>query len=69
MLRAIWFAVVWAICLTHNSLIFTATTKGEEKILETITISSWQWIRALGEIDHYPLSLWCMNPRACIGLL
>lgn len=52
----VWFAVIWAICLTRNDHIFNNIDTDLEHTKEKVKIHSWMWILAKQPNFSYPLS-------------
>uniref|UniRef100_A0A0R0GNB9 Reverse transcriptase zinc-binding domain-containing protein n=1 Tax=Glycine max TaxID=3847 RepID=A0A0R0GNB9_SOYBN len=63
--QVVWFAAVWNNWKNRNSLVFTATKKGLDAMLELIKIHLWQWLKNKGPF-LYPNSCGLNDPRACL---
>lgn len=65
----LWFAVIWLIWSSQNSLIFKLGKRSElGDMVKNVKLKTWLWIIAKSPQFRYLFSNWCSNPRGCLGL-
>lgn len=66
--EVVWFAVIWVIWSSRNSLIFKGKKVELGEMVEQVKLKSWLWITWKSSEFGYPVSNWFSNPRGCLGL-
>lgn len=68
--NVMWFVAVWTIWLMRNDLVlFNNVQPDQEKVVELIKFSSWQWITSRSRNFGYPFPLWYSNPRPSLEFI
>jgi hypothetical protein len=65
----IWFAAIWSIWKARNDKLFKNKEIKLDSILESVKRLSWHWLRFKARSIVYDINQWCLNPRACLGIV
>ncbi|KAF1896371.1 hypothetical protein Lal_00034069 [Lupinus albus] len=59
----IWLAIIWAIWLSRNDLIFNNVTPSPQQILDSAKVKLWLWIKGQNGMDSATMySDWIAHP-------
>ncbi|GAU44678.1 hypothetical protein TSUD_243750 [Trifolium subterraneum] len=63
----IWFASIWCIWKARNDKVFKNKEVHIDKIIESVKILSWNWLKFKASNLEYNMAHWCLNPRVYLG--
>jgi hypothetical protein len=63
----IWFACIWSIWKARNGKFFQNKEIYVDRLIEEVKVASWNWLHFKTNILNYNITLWCLNPIACLG--
>lgn len=58
--------VAWVLWSTRNNMAFENREIHIKEIIETVEITSWNWLRARKKGLAYPVSSWIANHSSCL---
>ncbi|XP_058722297.1 uncharacterized protein LOC131594232 [Vicia villosa] len=67
-LLVLWCACIWYIWKARNHKIFRNEDIDIIKVIEEAKIHSWKWLKIKSNWIKEDFVLWCLNPKACLGL-
>ncbi|XP_058774729.1 uncharacterized protein LOC131649001 [Vicia villosa] len=66
-LRVLWCACIWGIWKARNNKIFRNEEIQIARVTEETKVYAWRWLKIKSKLINDEFSLWCLNPKACLG--
>jgi len=53
----------------RNGKAFQNSQVSVELLVDEVRIVAWSWLKIKANNLNYTLSQWCLNPKACLGVV